>query len=129
VWTVQDRCIGLFLECDLRTESPSRLIAKLPAYARLAAVNGPLYPVLFWLSSPEREAHLHTALNQARLDVPTATATHDTDPAGPVWLPGNGHQRMPLDQLPSFHGRPSAANPNFRDGHLHLHDEPPYPWT
>jgi hypothetical protein len=129
VWTVGERSTGLFLECDLRTEFSGRLIAKLDAYARLAAMDGPRYPVLFWLSSPEREQHLHAELYQADLDVPTATATHDTDPAGPVWLPGDGMARVRLEQLPSFHGRPTAGNPNFRDGQLHLSDNLAYPWT
>src|SRR5690606_26066362 len=76
IWTAQDRTVGLFLECDLRTEAPARLVAKLRSYERLAATNGPRYPVLFWLSSPEREEHLRARLRDEPASVPTATATH-----------------------------------------------------
>lgn len=55
-----------------------------------------------------------------RSGVPIATATQDSDPAGLVWLPADGFARVRLVDLPSFHGRESATNPNFRDGALHL---------
>jgi hypothetical protein len=130
IWTVGDRTVGAFLECDQRTESPARLIGKLRSYKRLAATNGPRYPVLLWLSSPERELHLHDTLRAEAPSVPVATATHDADPAGPVWLPGDGEQRVPLTELDSFHGRATAANPNFRDGQLHLDDgDLDYSWA
>jgi hypothetical protein len=129
IWTVRERTVGVFLECDLGTELPARLVAKLRSYERLAATNGPRYPVLFWLSSLEREKHLHDALRHERAAQPIATATQDADPTGPVWLPADSEQRMNLAELPSFHGRPSAANPNFRDGHLHLGDNAGYPWA
>ena len=129
IWTVDEPTVGLFLECDLRTESPARLVAKLRSYERLAATNGPRYPVLFWLSSPEREGHLHDTLRNEPASVPTATATHDADPAGPVWLPGDDERRVRLVDLASFHGRDTAANPNFRDGQLHLHEDWDYPWA
>jgi hypothetical protein len=130
IWTVADRTVGVFLECDLRTEAPARLIAKLRSYQRLVATNGPCYPVLFWLSSPEREMHLHDMLRREPPPVPTATATLDTDPAGPVWQPAGHHERVHLTDLVSFHGRPTAGNPNFRDGQLYLHDDAcSYPWA
>jgi hypothetical protein len=120
IWTVGAHTVGLFLECDLGTERLARVAAKLDAYARLADSGGPRYPVLFWLNSAERERRLHTVLREHPGQVPVATATQDTDPAGPVWLPVDGLQRVGLTELPSSHGRPRAGNPNYLDGDLVL---------
>jgi hypothetical protein len=117
---------GFFLECDLGTEPLTRLTAKLPGYARLAAGGGPRYPVLFWLPGTDREAHLQRLLRQSPPSVPVATATHDGDPAGPVWLLVDGWQRLSLGELPSNHGLETAHNPNWRDGHLDLTDQRHY---
>lgn len=125
VWTDHGRTMGFFLETDLGTENLSRLLAKLAGYARLAAAGGPTYPVLFWLASPERETNLQELLRLEPPPVPVATATHDADPAGAVWLPTDDWQRFPLYDLPSDHGPHVAANPNWRDGHLHLTDQRP----
>ncbi len=123
LWTAQGRTVGWYLECDMGTEPLTRVTAKLEAYQRLARSGGPHYPVLFWLPSTEREAHLQQALRRTSPPVPVATATHDTDPAGPVWLPADGWQRVPLAELPNNHGRHSASNPNWRDGQLDLSDQ------
>lgn len=120
LWSVGERTVGFFLECDQGTEPHNRVTAKLESYARLAAGDGPSYPVLLWLNSIEREQYLHAALRRNRSGVPIATATQDSDPAALVWLPADGFARVRLVDLPSFHGRESAANPNFRDGALHL---------
>jgi hypothetical protein len=125
LWTSHGRTVGLFLECDLGTENLTRLTAKLDGYTRLARAGGPNYPVLFWLPTRQRETNLQQLLRTRDLMVPVATATHDTDPAGPVWLPAAGWQRQPLHGLFSDHGPDSAVNPNWRDGHLDLTHQHP----
>jgi hypothetical protein len=123
VWTAHGATVGYFLEVDLGSENLSRLVGKLPGYARLASVGGPTSPVLFWLGSPERETNLQQLLRADPPPVPVATATHDDDPAGPVWLPVDGWQRVRLDQLPTSHGPHVAGNPNWVDGRLDLTDQ------
>jgi hypothetical protein len=118
LWTVRGRTVGFWLEADTGTEPLTRVITKLDKYRSLAAGGGARYPVLFWLASPQREEHLHHLLRQEEADVPTATTTDDANPAEAVWLPGDGHDRLRLDQLSSFHGRANAANPNYREGIL-----------
>jgi Replication-relaxation len=123
VWTAHGHTVGIFVECDLGTENLPRLTAKLPGYARLAAAGGPTYPVLFWLGSSQRETNLQKLLRADPPPVPVATATQDGDPAGPVWLPADGWQRLPLHELPSDHGPHVANNANWRDGYLDLTDQ------
>ncbi|BEL05725.1 hypothetical protein Q0Z83_039160 [Actinoplanes sichuanensis] len=120
LWEVSGRLVGWFLECDMGTESLPRLVAKLAAYENLARSDGPAYPVLFWLPGDIREANLHRLLRRHSPPVPVATATHDTDPAGPVWLSVDGRRRTPLADLSSDHGRPVAGNPNWIDGQWDL---------
>ena len=124
LWTSHVRTIGLFLETDLGSENLARLLSKLDGYERLARSGGPVYPVLFWLHSPERETNLQKLLRAAEPEVPVATAVHTDDPAGAVWLPADGWHRVRLHELPSDHGIDHAANPNWRDGHLDLGDQP-----
>jgi hypothetical protein len=62
IWTARGTSVGGFLECDLGSENLSRLVAKRPGYARLAAGGGPSYPVLFWLPSRARENNLQRLL-------------------------------------------------------------------
>jgi hypothetical protein len=120
LWEAHGRLVGWFLECDMATESLPRLVAKLAAYDSLARADGPRYPVLFWLPGAVREANLQRALGRSGSAVLVATATHDADPAGPVWLTIGARTRVPLGQLPSDHGRAVAANPNFVDGQWDL---------
>lgn len=105
-----------WLEADTGTEPLGRLIGKLDRYAALTRRVGIRYPVLFWLGSAAREEHLHRLLRGRRGDVLVATATHETDPAQAVWLPGGATGRVGLAQLPTDHGQPVADNPNFDDG-------------
>jgi hypothetical protein len=113
--------MGLFLEYDTGTEDLTRLVRKLSAYDQLAADGGPTYPVLFWLHSPAREAHLHEVLARRRHagPVPAATAVRgQLSPADAVWSL-HGHTRRMLADLPSDHGDPdSVYNPNLRDPDL-----------
>ena len=120
LWTDNGTTMGFWLEADTGSEPLTRVVSKLDGYRRLAAGGGPRYPVLFWLASPTREEHLHQLLRQEPSGVTVVTATADANPAEAVWLPTDGHDRVPLVQLPSFHGSNSPANPNFRDGVLHL---------
>ncbi|MCW6003724.1 replication-relaxation family protein [Micromonospora sp. CPCC 205371] len=120
LWTVGERTVGFWLEADTGSEPLTRVVAKLVSYRKIVRSGGPRYPVLFWLASPIREEHLHRLLHTEYADVPTATATHDTNPAEAVWLPGDGHHRVRLEQLPAFHGTNSLDNPNYRNGVLVL---------
>lgn len=120
LWTKDGRTVGWFLETDMGTEALTRVVAKLDAYERLAASGCPTYPVLFWLPNADRESHLQQALRRRPPKVPVATATHHTDPAGAVWLPVDGWQRISLAELPSDHGLNAAENPNWVDGQLDL---------
>ena len=120
LWSTTADTVGFFVESDQGTEALTRVIAKLDAYARLAAAGGPRYPVLFWLSSSRREANLHRLLTQHAGSVVTATTTQDTDPAASVWLPGSGIHRTRIADLASDHGPDSVRNPNWSDGELRL---------
>lgn len=112
------REISFFLEYDTGTEPLRRLIDKLPGYAEARLGDGPDYPVLFWLPSPQREGHLHDLLTQTGPPVPVATATPATtntagdtttsgdtagqktgqSPADRVWLiPGSSTRRRLID--------------------------------
>ncbi|UFN96762.1 replication-relaxation family protein [Micromonospora aurantiaca] len=116
IWTAAGASVGFWLEADTGTEPLGRLIGKLDRYAALTRRVGIRYPVLFWLGSAAREEHLHRLLRGRRGDVLVATATHETDPAQAVWLPGGATGRVGLAQLPTDHGQPVADNPNFDDG-------------
>lgn len=120
LWTMRDRTVGFWLEADTGSEPLTRVISKLVSYRKIAPNGGPCYPVLFWLSSPTREEHLHRLLRTEYADVLTATAIHDAHPAEAVWLPNDGHTRVRLDQMPAFHGTVSPDNPNYRNGVLVL---------
>jgi hypothetical protein len=113
LWSVTDTTVGFFLETDTGSEPLGRVAAKLDRYAQLIRRGGPRYPVLFWLRSEQREDHLHRLLRGRRDSVPLATATHATDPAEAVWLPGGATGRVRLTELPSDHGQPVADNPNY----------------
>ncbi|OKI67926.1 hypothetical protein A6A27_21785 [Micromonospora sp. CB01531] len=116
LWSVADTTAGFWLETDTGTEPLGRVVAKLDRYAQLIRRGGPRYPVLFWLGSEQREEHLHRLLRGGRGDARFATATHATDPAAAVWLPGGATCRIRLAELPSDHGQPVADNPNYDDG-------------
>lgn len=121
LWSVDGTTVGYWLEADTGTEPLGKLAAKLDKYAQLARKGGPRYPVLFWLPTEEREEHLHAYLRGRRPEnITVATATHPTDPAEPVWLAAGDTERVKLVQLPSAHGRPVAANPNFDQNGLFL---------
>ncbi len=112
IWQAGNSTVGFFLEHDRGTEPLRTLLAKLPAYLRLA-VAGPHYPVLFHLPTPGREAHLHQRLADLHLTIPIATSTHNRHPAGPVWaLAGAGGSRVCLHDLPSSHGPEGVSNPH-----------------
>jgi hypothetical protein len=116
IWQADGRTVGFFVEHDRSTEALRLLLAKLPAYQRLA-VAGPRYPVLFHLPTVERETNLHQRLADLPLTVPVATATHGRDPAARIWaLAGDGGARLRLHELPSDPGPAGISNPQ-RFGH------------
>jgi hypothetical protein len=94
------RNLRFFLEYDTGTEALTRLPAKLPGYAKLAAATSPT-PILFYLPSARREEHLHQFLAQDPPRVPVATTSPDalraagTGPSGPVWRAYTGRARIP----------------------------------
>jgi hypothetical protein len=122
LWSHGQTTVGFFVECDRGTEPHHRVAAKLGGYKRLVTNDGPRYPILLWLTNPDREQRLHHTLAGQVGALTVATTTIDRDPAEPVWWPVGGHDRVHLHELPSHHGRASAANPNFRDGHLLLEE-------
>jgi hypothetical protein len=105
IYTEHGRQVAFFLEYDTGTERPlSRLVDKLDGYLPLARVTGQVWPVLFWLHSAEREAHLHQALARADARYPVATAARDQpghdNPAGAIWwLHGLPGRRLRLAEL------------------------------
>ncbi|GAA0477480.1 hypothetical protein Aca07nite_72280 [Actinoplanes capillaceus] len=115
LWRVGDAEVGFFLEADTGSEPLGRLVAKLDSYAQLGQESGVRYPVLFWLGAELREDHLQRRLRAMPGTALVATTTHDRDPAERVWLPGGAVDRVRLIELPSDHGKPIAANPNFGD--------------
>jgi hypothetical protein len=126
IWHSNGATTGLWLEHDTGSEDLPRLMAKLVGYERLARQGGPTYPVLFWLHSTDREAHLHQRLTGVASRCPIATATRAAQPhahpAGPVWavVGTDPRTRVHLHQLPSEHGPDTAHNPNWHDGRLVL---------
>ncbi len=89
---------AFFLEYDNGSEPVDRVLAKLEAYADLAAALRPavLAPVLLWLPGPGREVALRAAMGCPPVAVATATARGGSHPAAAVWLPvpGGGPRRM-----------------------------------
>jgi hypothetical protein len=96
LWQEAGGTVGFFLEHDTGSESLQRLVTRLASYDKLAHAGGPAYPVLFWLHSPTREAHLHHLLDGAEDD------------------------RLALRQLGGDHGLDCPVNPNWVDGRLVL---------
>jgi Replication-relaxation len=135
LWQAAGRTVGFFLEHDTGTENRPRVIGKLAAYDKLARAGGPAYPVLFWLHSPDREAHLRQALAglpaprcpaaTAVRAAPGANGAPAAGPAGAVWAlaADPGCSRLALHQLPGAdHGQNTPINPNWADGRLTLHN-------
>jgi hypothetical protein len=120
LWAEHERTVGFWLEVDTGSEPLTRVISKLDTYRKVANAGGPRYPVLFWLSSPAREEHLHRLLRMRDSGVVTATATAESHPAEAVWLPSDGHERVYLAELPGSHGIDNGDNPNYRNGVLDL---------
>jgi hypothetical protein len=112
IWETDGTTVGFFLEYDTGSEVQRLLLAKLPAYERLA-VAGPRYPVLFYLPGTDRETNLHHNLAGRRLPFIVATAIHGRHPASPVWrIAGHPGPRLRLHDLPSDHGPTGVGNPH-----------------
>ncbi|MGH9090292.1 MAG: replication-relaxation family protein [Acidimicrobiales bacterium] len=115
-WVEGGRRVGFFVEYDTGTEVVGRVAAKLDGYAELAAAGGPRVPVLMWLASATREAHLQRAL-ASRPGPPTvATATAELAsatracPADSLWLVPGAGRRLQLVDLPSGTEHPRPAD-------------------
>jgi len=87
--------VDFFLEYDRGTEDLGRLLAKLDAYAELAAVSRIATPVLFWLPTAAREERFRAAAARPGVPVATASGPAGASPAGPVWLPLPAEPRAP----------------------------------
>jgi hypothetical protein len=137
--------VGFFLEYDTGTEPISVLLEKVRSYRALHRDGGPDYPVLFWLPTAAREAHLHEKLKTVRrngLTIATAsraaTIASGQSPADAVWQlvrngrsrngrDRNGPGRLPLVDLPSTPGQPGPYHPGpprADDDPLHLLHDP-----
>ncbi|GIE99495.1 hypothetical protein Ari01nite_69600 [Paractinoplanes rishiriensis] len=92
-WTEAGHSLGFWLEYDLGTEKRHTVAAKVDGYATLHDATGLGHTLLFWLSTPGREASLrhalarHPAITSGRLHVATAGGGTTQHPAGPVWAP------------------------------------------
>ncbi|HEV8570122.1 MAG TPA: replication-relaxation family protein [Actinoplanes sp.] len=105
VWTEHDRTVAFYLEHDTGTEALTVLVDKLRGYQKLLWRGGPAWPVLFWLHSATREAHLHHRLTETQPDVPVATAARDRldglGPADAIWhVHGQPGPLLRLAELP-----------------------------
>ncbi|MET9296871.1 replication-relaxation family protein [Streptomyces sp. NPDC003077] len=107
-WAHGPKVVPFFLEHDTGTERPlTRLEAKLPGYASLAATTGTRTAVLISTSTRHRERALHARLTEttAQMQLPIATTCAElastTGLAGPAWLPVNhaGNGRLTLAAL------------------------------
>lgn len=93
--------VSFLLEYDRGTESPSRLAAKLTAYARLGLGADRPDALLFCFPDPDREVSARRRLHGVG-GLVVATASWDRvgeEPLGPVWLPTETQQRVPLIEL------------------------------
>lgn len=105
-WRACDRTVSFWIEVDRGTETLHRLSAKLAGYAHLAG-TGWDYPVLFWLPTPAREAHLHALLTRTGAGDGQVIATSTPEqgpPAGPVWRTPGRPDRVALADLPAPDG-------------------------
>jgi hypothetical protein len=128
-WHTPTHRLDFHVEYDTGTETLARVLDKLPGYARLATASSITSPLLLWLPTPAREAHLRARLAEQpnHYSFPIVTASphpasqHSDDPdsntaAAPVWLPTGTTERMTLTQLADRYGTPNSP---------HGDDEPP----
>jgi hypothetical protein len=88
VWIDGRARVPFLLEFDCGTERPgTRLAAKLPGYARLAAADATRWWLLFRFPGRQREENMRRALAGAAVPVATTSPAAGETPAGPVWLP------------------------------------------
>jgi protein involved in plasmid replication-relaxation len=106
VWYENGTRLPFVLEYDRGTETGHRLADKLAGYRDLLKLAMSPTWVLFCFESPKREVAARRLL---RTSVPLATAALrcGSSPAGAVWLPLHGEQRLRLAELarldPSSH--------------------------
>lgn len=104
-WIEDGRKVDFFIEYDTGSEPLGRVAAKFASYGDLVAAGGPDRPVLLWLQSATREAHLHQHLAEHALACSVATGSAElatalgTSPASPVWLVPGRERRCSLVDL------------------------------
>ncbi|MBL7490807.1 replication-relaxation family protein [Frankia sp. AgB1.9] len=129
-WHTGQCRLDFHVEYDTGSETLARVHDKLPGYARLATASGISSPLLLWLPSPAREAHLRARLASgpphAGVPVLTASPEHpihpggdpeDTDPAAAVWLPLDATRRLTIAQLADRYGAPHTPAAHRRPAH------------
>lgn len=105
VWTEHGQTVAWYLEHDTGTEALNVLADKVRQYDGFVELHAPAWPVLFWLHSTTREAHLHKRLEAVSPVIPVATAARDRlnghNPADAIWhLHGTAAPLLRLAQLP-----------------------------
>lgn len=89
--------VGVFVELDMGTESPSRLQAKLTRYEEAAQLDGCPDTLVFCFPTPEREIAARRRLWNPGLTLATGVFDSATrEPLGDVWLPIDSQVRVPL---------------------------------
>jgi hypothetical protein len=139
-WHTATRRLDFHVEYDTGTEPLTRVVGKLPGYARLAAASGIASPLLLWLPSAGREsalrARLATSAPHGGVPVITASPTPlsttrpgdepaDLEAARPVWLPLDATRRVTLSQLADRYGTPTP--PGDTDTDIGDSQEAPFP--
>ncbi|MEV0269594.1 replication-relaxation family protein [Hamadaea sp. NPDC050747] len=105
MWAEAGRTVAFYLEHDTGTEALTVLIDKITNYDTFTESSAPAWPVLLWLHSASREAHLHKRLAGVHHTIPVATAARDrlghNSPADAIWhLHGSAAPLRRLVELP-----------------------------
>ncbi|GAA2406164.1 hypothetical protein GCM10010191_12680 [Actinomadura vinacea] len=109
--------LDFFLEHDTGSVVLAKVTAKIGNYAALADATGITTPVLFWLPSSRREAHLREHLGTPEVPVATAVQPAAGHPADAVWLPAGhkGPRRRLIELTDAWPGisRPTTGGPDM----------------
>ena len=98
VWTENERTVAFYFEHDTGTEALTVLVDKIERYGSLVRAAAGRWPVVFWLHSTIREAHLHQRLTTIKPAVDVVTAARDRleghSPAEHIWKLYGGTQPL-----------------------------------
>jgi hypothetical protein len=105
VWTEGERTVAFYFEHDTGTKALAVLVDKIERYGSLTRAAAGRWPVVFWLHSTIREAHLHQRLTTIKPAVDIVTAARDRleghSPAEHVWkLYGVAQPLLRLADIP-----------------------------